>query len=106
MSKLAREELSGCSQGCGCKYAEAARQASENFAIAAIAGQVSAARYGLDIVHSHIEDKSDNRTRFLVLGKEHILPSGDDKTSALVSVNNEPGALLRVLSLSKITVSA
>ena len=77
--------------------AEAARQASENFAIAAIAGQVSAAKYGLDIVHSHIEDKSDNRTRFLVLGKEHILPSGDDKTSALVSVNNKPGALLRVL---------
>ena len=68
MSKLAREELSGCSQGCVASNAEAARQASENFAIAAIAGQVSAAKYGLDIVHSHIEDKSDNRTRFLVLG--------------------------------------
>ena len=51
----------------------------------------------MDIVHSHIEDKSDNRTRFLVLGKEQILPSGGDKTSVLVSVNNEPGALLRVL---------
>ena len=77
--------------------AEAARQAVENPGIAAIAGEMAAERYGLRILSTSIEDQPDNKTRFLVLGNQSVAPSGDDKTSILVSVRNEPGALLRVL---------
>lgn len=77
--------------------AEAARQAAEEPAIAAIAGEMAAERYGLRILSARIEDQPDNKTRFLVLGHQQVGPSGSDKTSILVSVRNEPGALLRVL---------
>jgi len=77
--------------------AEAARQAAERPEVAAIAGEMAAERYNLRIVSRRIEDQPDNKTRFLVLGNQQVGPSGSDKTSILVSVRNEPGALLRVL---------
>ena len=77
--------------------AEAARQASENKGLAAIAGEMAAERYGLRLLSTRIEDQPDNKTRFLVLGNQSVGPSGDDKSSLLVSVRNEPGALLKVL---------
>jgi len=36
-------------------------------------------------------------TRFLVIGPQAALPSGNDKTSLLVSINNKPGALAAML---------
>ena len=77
--------------------AEAARQASEDSSVAAIAGEMAADRYQLQMLSTRIEDHPDNKTRFLVLGLQNVGPSGSDKTSILVSVRNEPGALLRVL---------
>ncbi len=77
--------------------AEAARQASQRREVAAIAGEMAADEYGLRILSARIEDQTDNKTRFLVLGQQEVAPSGCDKTSILVSVRNEPGALLRVL---------
>ena len=77
--------------------AEAARQASENPQLAAIAGEMAAERYKLRMLSTRIEDQPDNKTRFLVLGNQTVAPSGNDKTSLLVSMRNEPGALLRVL---------
>ncbi len=77
--------------------AEAARLAAENPAVAAIAGQMAAERYALRVLSANIEDQPDNKTRFLVLGRQDVGISGRDKTSLLVSVRNEPGALLRVL---------
>lgn len=77
--------------------AEAARQAAENPALAAIAGEMAAERYSLRMLSMRIEDQPDNKTRFLVLGNQDVAPSGKDKTSLLVSMRNEPGALLRVL---------
>lgn len=77
--------------------AEAARQAAEDPDIAAIAGEIAADQYGLRVLSARIEDQADNKTRFLVLGNQQVGPSGKDKTSILVSVRNEPGALLRVL---------
>ena len=41
--------------------------------------------------------RPDNTTRFLVIGPQAALPSGNDKTSILVSVNNKPGALASML---------
>ena len=76
---------------------EAARLAREEPGAAAIAGENAAALYGLSIVHKKIEDQSDNTTRFIVIGREDIGPSGNDKTSIMVSTHNQPGALYRVL---------
>ncbi len=77
--------------------AEAARQASETPALAAVAGEVAANRYGLKVLATRIEDHNHNKTRFLVLGRQDVGLSGQDKTSILVSTKNRPGALYRVL---------
>ena len=77
--------------------AEAARIAAENVRIAAIAGEMAADRYGLDILHTNIEDQPDNKTRFFVIGNQDVTQTGRDRTSIMVSTRNEPGALYKVL---------
>jgi chorismate mutase/prephenate dehydratase len=77
---------------------EAARMASENPDAAAIAGELAAERYGLNIVASDIEDEANNTTRFLVLSRDDTAPSGRDKTSLVLSARNRPGALLELLA--------
>jgi chorismate mutase/prephenate dehydratase len=48
---------------------------------------------------SEIEDRPDNTTRFLVIGRKLFNPSGKDKTTLLVSAGDtrSPGALHRLL---------
>jgi chorismate mutase/prephenate dehydratase len=53
----------------------------------------------LPILHQDIEDSSANTTRFLVLGKQVVRQTGNDKTSLVCSVPNEPGMLHCVLSI-------
>jgi chorismate mutase/prephenate dehydratase len=77
--------------------AEAARRVVEEKDAAAIAGEMAAEIYGLDILSRQIEDESDNTTRFIVVGREDIGPSGNDKTSIVVSTHNQPGALYKLL---------
>ncbi len=77
--------------------AEAARLASVEQGVAAIAGEIAANFYELNVINSNIEDEPDNTTRFLVIGREQIPPSGADKTSILVSTANKSGALSRLL---------
>ena len=77
--------------------AEAARQVTERADAAAIAGEVAGERYGLQPLATHIEDHSDNKTRFLVIGAQEVGASGADKSSILVSTRDEPGALYKVL---------
>ncbi|MEQ6884541.1 prephenate dehydratase [Salicola sp. Rm-C-2C1-2] len=77
--------------------AEAARLASQEEGAAAIAGDMAASLYGLGIAHGNIEDRPDNTTRFLIIGTEAVPPSGQDKTSILVSMRNRPGALYELL---------
>ncbi len=76
---------------------EASRLVSEATDAAAIASDTAAELYGLTILEHNIEDEPDNTTRFLVIGKQEVLPSGNDKTSLLVSVHNKPGALYKML---------
>jgi chorismate mutase/prephenate dehydratase len=77
--------------------AEAARRVAEEKDAAAIAGEMAAEIYSLDILSRRIEDESDNTTRFIVVGREDIGPSGNDKTSIVVSTHNQPGALYKLL---------
>ena len=77
--------------------AEAASLVSADDSAAAIASDMAAELYDLAIVEPNIEDQPDNTTRFLVIGPQAALPSGEDKTSLLISVNNKPGALYRML---------
>ncbi len=78
--------------------AEGARLASIDPAVAAIAGDVAATRYGLQSVAANIQDDPQNRTRFVVLGKQDTQPTGKDKTSLILSVPNKPGAVYHMLT--------
>ncbi|HOV59415.1 MAG TPA: ACT domain-containing protein, partial [Rhodanobacteraceae bacterium] len=49
------------------------------------------------VITSPIEDRADNTTRFLVLGRQIFPPSGHDRTSILVFIKDKPGALFNVL---------
>ena len=73
--------------------AEAARLAAENPHSAAIAGNQAAAQFGLKVLVENIEDDASNTTRFLVLGNQQVAPSGNDKTSLVMSAANRPGAV-------------
>lgn len=64
---------------------------------AAIASLSALNYYGLVQIASNIEDISGNKTRFLLLGKEEVKPSGNDKTSLLVIAKHEAGALFDIL---------
>jgi chorismate mutase / prephenate dehydratase len=72
---------------------EAAKRIKSEWNSAAIAGEMAAERYGLQILANKIEDRPDNSTRFLIIGKQKVAPSGDDKSSIMVAMRNEPGAL-------------
>ena len=78
--------------------AEAARLAAKDASVVAIAGSSAAEIYGLKMLASNIEDEPDNTTRFLIIGRFDPLPSGDDKTSLLVSGKNRAGALMSLLA--------
>ncbi len=78
--------------------AEAVRRAAAEEGAAAIAGETAAEIYDLPVLEAKVEDNPDNTTRFLVVGVQAVPPSGDDKTSLLVSTPNRPGALYRLLS--------
>jgi chorismate mutase/prephenate dehydratase len=76
---------------------EAARRARQDPGVAAVAGDMAAEQYQLEKLVEHIEDFTDNTTRFLVIGREEVPPSGRDKTSIVVSSRNKPGALYNLL---------
>ena len=77
--------------------ADAAIQAREDPASAAIAGDSAAERYALNHLAANIEDEPGNVTRFLVFSNRPTPPSGDDKTSLLLSCKHRPGALIHLL---------
>jgi chorismate mutase/prephenate dehydratase len=84
--------------------AEAARRARDEDGTAALAGEAAAKLYGLRVLFNAVEDRDDNTTRFVVIGRKLFPASGKDKTSVLVSAaeTETPGVLLHLLApLSK-----
>ena len=77
--------------------AEAARLAAAEPGAAAIAGENAGAIYGLATLAPHIEDEPNNTTRFWVLGRQQVAPSGNDETSLVMSCPNRPGAVHELL---------
>ncbi|GAB3463887.1 prephenate dehydratase [Massilia terrae] len=78
--------------------AEAARMASVDPTIAAIASEMAGEQYKLGVVEAHIQDDPHNRTRFVVIGKLHTNPSGKDHTSLVLAVPNKAGAVYDLLA--------
>jgi chorismate mutase/prephenate dehydratase len=78
--------------------AEAARRVRHSPDAAAISSRSAADIYGVPILFARIEDQPDNATRFLVIGRQLLVPSGDDKTSLLLAGDEGPGALHSLLS--------
>src|ERR1700675_204852 len=79
--------------------AEGARRARDERGTAAIAGRAAAEIYGLTLLANEIEDRQDNTTRFLVVGRKLFSASGADRTTLLVSTSDtdDSGALFRLL---------
>lgn len=76
---------------------EAARRVRTTPEAAAIGGRSAAEVYGLPVLFADIEDHPDNTTRFLVIGRQIFAPSGNDKTTLLLSGPEGPGLLHSLL---------
>ncbi len=77
--------------------AKAAELAAKDPTTAAIAGEVAARMYDLNIIERDIQDSRRNITRFLVISKEFPHRTGSDKTSIMFSIKHKPGSLYDVL---------
>lgn len=71
--------------------------AAENTPVAAIASKRAAELFNLNVLAENIEDDPKNTTRFLVISKHDVAPSGQDKTSLVMATKNQPGAILSLL---------
>jgi chorismate mutase/prephenate dehydratase len=82
----------------GVSNAEAARLAARERSAAAIGPKSAATLYGLSLLARNIEDQAKNTTRFLVIAEADSAPSGNDKTSLVMSARNVPGAVHDLLA--------
>ncbi len=66
--------------------------------VAALSSRSCAQLYGLENIAPSIQDKGNNRTRFICISKNLEIYPGADKTSIMMILPHKPGALYKVLS--------
>ena len=66
--------------------------------VAALSSRNCAELYGLNCLAASIQDKGNNRTRFICISKNLEIYPGSDKTSIMMVLNHKPGALYKVLA--------
>ncbi|MBN1995285.1 MAG: prephenate dehydratase [Anaerolineae bacterium] len=66
---------------------------------AGLASARAATIYGMHILQPDMQDDSENYTRFVVVAREPIMPTGQAKTSIVFSMKNEPGSLFKSLAV-------
>jgi prephenate dehydratase len=95
------EHLPGVEVVAANSNAEAARLVAEEAdgCSAAVAPALAAKIYGLDVLAEGIQDHSENETRFVLVGRDHVpAPTGHDKTTIVVFQRaDKAGSLLAIL---------
>lgn len=66
--------------------------------VAAISSHTCEEIYGLKSLADSIQDKGNNRTRFICISKNLEIYPGSDKTSIMMVLPHKPGALYKVLA--------
>ena len=105
-----REVFIQCRQWLSRQYPDAELVAMESSAAAvqraagepesaAVGSTLAGELYGVNALFEQIQDKPNNVTRFLVIGREAALPTGDDKTTITFVTADKPGALVDVLAV-------
>jgi chorismate mutase/prephenate dehydratase len=77
---------------------KACQMAKEEPGTAAISAPIAARLYNLPILYNNIQDSAHNQTRFLIISQNFVNQiSGEDKTSIIATLPDEPGSLVRFL---------
>ena len=66
--------------------------------VAALSSRSCAELYGLNCLAASVQDKGNNRTRFICISKNLEIYPGSDKTSIMMVLSHRPGALYKVLA--------
>jgi chorismate mutase/prephenate dehydratase len=77
--------------------AKAAQLAAQDPTAAAICLHIAAKLNHLPIMYENIEDKHDNKTRFIVVSKSLNLKGNNDKSTILAKLSNDQGSLVKFL---------
>ena len=71
---------------------------SDRMDVAALSSRSCAELYNLEILASSIQDKGNNRTRFICISKNQEIYPGSDKTSIMMVLPHRPGSLYKFLA--------
>lgn len=66
--------------------------------VAALSSHACEELYGLKSLADSVQDKGNNRTRFICISKNLEIYPGSDKTSIMMVLSHKPGALYKVLA--------
>ncbi len=79
---------------------ESARLLSNyNLTYSIIGTHKTAELYNLNVLKEHIEDDKDNNRRFIVIGDAQTQPTGHDKTSLVVFIEDRQGILMDIIQV-------